>query len=117
VIVGDRSAGAGGRALRFEPARNEAASRFLYRLDARDLLRLTLQTDDRDEVFWVIVHSHTHTAAIPSPTDIRQANYPEALYMLVSLAESEADEHGRSRIQAWRIRDGRTFEVAVLDGE
>ena len=117
VIVGDRSAGAGGRALRFEPARNEAASRFLYRLDARDLLRLTLQTDDRDEVFWAIVHSHTNTAAIPSPTDIRQANYPEALYMLVSLAESEADEHGRSRIQAWRIRDGRTFEVAVLDGE
>jgi len=117
VIVGDRPAAGGGLALRFEPARNEAASRFLYRLDARDLLRLTLETDDRDEVFWAIVHSHTHTAAIPSRTDIRQANYPEALYMLVSFAESEADEHGRPGIRAWRIRDGRTFEVAVLDAE
>ena len=68
VIVGDRPAGAGGRALRFEPARNEAASRFLYRLDARDLLRLTLQTDDRDEVFWAIVHSHVRSAAYSRPT-------------------------------------------------
>jgi proteasome lid subunit RPN8/RPN11 len=117
VIIGNQPAGAGGLALRFEPARNEAASRFLYRLDARDLLRLTLETDDRDEVFWAIVHSHTHTPAIPSPRDTRQANYPEALYMLISLAPSEADEHGRPGIRAWRILEGRTFEVAVLDAD
>jgi [CysO sulfur-carrier protein]-S-L-cysteine hydrolase len=114
VIVGDRPAAEGGRALRFETAGNEAASRYLYRLDARDLLRLTLETDDQDEVFWAIVHSHTHTPAVPSPTDIRQANYPDALYMLVSLADSEADPStGRPSVRAWRIRNDETFEVAV----
>jgi proteasome lid subunit RPN8/RPN11 len=114
VIVGDRPAAEGGRALRFEPAANEAASRYLYRLDARDLLRLTLETDDRDEVFWAIVHSHTHTSAVPSPTDIRQANYPDALYVLVSLAETEADPvTGQPGVRAWRIQGGEIFEVTV----
>ena len=37
-----------------------------------------------DEVFWGIVHSHTHTPAVPSPTDIGLAFYPDALYLLVS---------------------------------
>jgi len=114
VIVGDRPAADGGRPLRFEPAGNEAASRYLYRLDARDLLRLTLETDDRDEVFWAIVHSHTHTPAVPSPTDIRQANYLDALYILVTLAEAEADPAtGEPGLRAWRIREGEIFEVAV----
>jgi proteasome lid subunit RPN8/RPN11 len=114
VIVGDRPAAAGGSALRFEPAVNEAASPYLYRLDARDLLRLTLETDDRDEVFWAIVHSHTHSPAVPSPTDIRQANYPEALYVLVSLAASEADRStGRPGVRAWRLGDGEMLEVGV----
>ena len=118
VIVGDRSAGAGGRALRFEPARNEAASRFLYRLDARDLLRLTLQTDDRDEVFWAIVHSHVASPARPSPTDLRESHYPDSLYVLVSLAPSEADPgSGDPRLRAWRIVDGGVHEVAIsIDG-
>ena len=103
-----------GRPLRFEPAGNEAASRYLYRLDARDLLRLTLETDDRDEVFWAIVHSHTHTPAVPSQTDIRQANYPDALYILVTLAEAEADSAtGEPGVRAWRIQVGEAFEVDV----
>jgi [CysO sulfur-carrier protein]-S-L-cysteine hydrolase len=114
IIVGDRPAAEGGRPLRFEPAGNEAASRYLYRLDARDLLRLTLETDDRDEVFWAIVHSHTHTPAVPSPTDIRQANYPDALYILVTLAEAEADPATREPgVRAWRIRENEIFEIAV----
>ena len=69
LIVGSAPAAAGGRALRYEPTRNAAASPYRYEIDSKDLLRLTLETDDRDEVFWAIVHSHTHTPAHPSPTD------------------------------------------------
>ena len=116
VIVGDRPAADGGRPLRFEPAGNEAASRYLYRLDARDLLRLTLETDDRDEVFWAIVHSHTHTAAQPSATDVGQAFYPDALYILVSLSSEDDAETlpGVPTVRAWRIVDGDMFEVELL---
>ena len=114
VIVGDRYAADGGRALRFETARNKAASPYLYEIDPDDLLRLTIATDDADEVFWGIVHSHTRSPARPSPTDIRQALYPDALYVLVSLADDEADPtSGTPSVRAWRILDGQVHEVEV----
>jgi proteasome lid subunit RPN8/RPN11 len=114
VIVGDGYAAHAGRALRFEPARNKAASPYLYEIDPDDLLRLTIETDDADEVFWAIVHSHTQTPARPSPTDTRQALYPDALYILVSLAPDEADAgSGTPSVRAWRIVNGGVFEVEL----
>src|SRR5215217_3790639 len=55
LIIGDRPAAAGGRALRFVPTRNKAASPLRYEIHPEDLLRLTIETDDADEVFWAIV--------------------------------------------------------------
>ncbi len=77
--------------------------------------RLSIEADDRDEVFWAIVHSHTHSPARPSPTDIGQArSYPDALWILVSLAEAEADPAtGEPGIRAWQIIDGELFEVGL----
>ena len=122
LILGSGPAAAGGRALRFEPTRNAAASPYRYEMDSKDLLRLTMESDDRDEVFWAIVHSHTHTPARPSPTDVGLAFHPDALYVLVSLAEEAAGGLQRSlvhpadpspRIRAWRIVDRHVFEVAL----
>jgi proteasome lid subunit RPN8/RPN11 len=114
LIVGDAPAADGGRALRFEPARNKAASPYRYEIEPADLLRLTIATDDANEVFWGIVHSHTHTPAAPSPTDIGLAFYADALYVLVSLSEDEADPAtGAPSLRAWRIVDGEVHEVAL----
>ena len=114
LIVGDVPAAAGGTALRYEAARNKAASPLRYEIDPDDLYRLTVATDDADEVFWGIVHSHTHTPAVPSPTDIGLAFYPDALYLLVSLSDEEADAAtGALSLRAWRIVGGAVFEVAL----
>ncbi len=114
IVVGDRPAAEGGRALRFEPTRNAVASPYRYEVHPDDLLRLTLQTEDADEVFWAIVHSHVRSAARPSPTDIGAARYPDALYILVSLSEAAADPAtGEPSVRAWRIVDGVVFEVAL----
>lgn len=114
LIVGERPAAEGGRALRWEPVRNAAASAYRYEIHPDDLYRLTVATDDADEVFWGIVHSHTHTPAVPSPTDIGLAFYPDALYILVSLADDEADlGTGLPSVRAWRIVDGEVYEVAL----
>ncbi len=114
LIIGDRTAADGGRALRFEPTRNKAGSPFRYEIHPDDLLRLTISTDDADEVFWAIVHSHTHTPAIPSPTDVGLAFYADALYLLVTLNETEADtETGAPGVRAWRIVDGEVHEVRL----
>jgi len=104
----------GGVARRWEPARNEAASPFRYRVHRDDLYRLTVETDDADEVFWAIVHSHVRSPAVPSPTDVGAATYPDALYILVSLAEDEADAATeRPSVRAWRIVDKAIHEVEV----
>ncbi len=114
LIVGDQPAAAGGRALRWLPTRNRAASPYRYEIDSDDLLRATIETDDADEVFWAIVHSHVGSPARPSPTDIGLAFYPDALYVLVSLHPDEADPStGMAGIRAWRIVDGRVYEVGI----
>jgi len=114
LIVGNAYAVVGGRPLRYEPVRNAAASPYRYQIDADDLYRLTVATDDADEVFWGIVHSHTHTPAVPSATDVGLAFYPDALYLLVSLSEDEAHPmSGLPSVRAWRIVDGLTHEVAL----
>lgn len=114
LIIGGAPAADGGRALRFEPTRNKAASPYRYEIHPEDLLRLTIETDDVDEAFWGIVHSHTHTPAVPSPTDVGLAFYPDALYLLVSLSDDEADPvTGEPSVRAWRILGGEVFEVSL----
>jgi proteasome lid subunit RPN8/RPN11 len=110
LIVGDGPAATGGRALRFEPTRNRAASPYRYEIHPDDLLRLTIATDDADEVFWGIVHSHVRSPAFPSPTDVGLAFYPDALYVLVSLADDEP------ALGAFRIVDGGIHPVELLVG-
>ncbi|HEY4227522.1 MAG TPA: M67 family metallopeptidase [Candidatus Limnocylindrales bacterium] len=114
IVVGGRSAADGGVALRWAPLRNQLASPFRYAIEPDDLLRLTIETDDADEVFWAIVHSHVASPARPSPTDLRESHYPEALYLLVSLDPAEADAAtGAPSLRGWRIVDGGVHEVEV----
>jgi [CysO sulfur-carrier protein]-S-L-cysteine hydrolase len=114
LIIGDAPAAGGGRALHYVPTRNKAASPYRYEVDPADLYRLTIETDDADQVFWGIVHSHTHSPAVPSPTDIGLAFYPDALYLLVSLSDDEADPAtGEPSLRAWRIVGGAVHEVAL----
>ena len=56
-----------------------------------------------------IFHSHTHSEAYPSETDRRQAFYPEAHYLLVSLADRNNPD-----LRAFTIRDGQVDEQDVV---
>ena len=117
LIVGDAPAADGGRALRYEPVRNAAASPYRYEIHPDDLYRVVVGADDADEVIWGIVHSHVRTPAVPSPTDIGLAFYPDALYLLVTLSEDDADPvTGAPGVRAWRIVEGAVHEV-TLEGE
>jgi len=114
LIVGDRPADDDGRVLRWVPTRNALASPYRYEIDPEDLFRVTIETDDDGEVIWGIVHSHVASPARPSPTDLRQSFYPDALYLLVSLDPVEADPTtGVESVRAWRIVDGGVHEVAL----
>jgi [CysO sulfur-carrier protein]-S-L-cysteine hydrolase len=82
-------AGPDGRIERFYPMRNADESSFTYRLDPKEQLAVFEEIEDAGWELRAIFHSHTHTEASPSATDRRQAFYPDAFYLLVSLADRE----------------------------
>jgi [CysO sulfur-carrier protein]-S-L-cysteine hydrolase len=115
VIVGSAYAASGGTAVRFVPTRNAAASPSRYVIDSAEMFEVIRDSESRDEEIWGIVHSHTHSAAVPSPTDVAQAAWwPDALYLLISLRDDLADPAtGEPGIRGWRIVDGEMFEVRL----
>jgi [CysO sulfur-carrier protein]-S-L-cysteine hydrolase len=110
LLVADRVAGEDGVPNRFVGLRNAAASPYRYLIDPDEQLRVMLEIDDADEVVWGIVHSHVASAAVPSATDIGLAFYPDALYLVCSLASEPPV------VRAWSIRDGRVIEVPLQVG-
>ena len=84
-----------------------------YYMDPRDQLRVYNEIDALDLDVIGYYHSHTHTEARPSPTDIRLATDLAATYVLVSLQDA------RPAIRAWRIAKERpedeTGELTELE--
>ena len=85
--------------------RNADASPVTYRLDGREQLRVFNEIDDQGWELWAIYHSHTHSEAYPSETDQRLAFYPDARYLLISLADREEPV-----LRSFWIRDGNVEE-------
>ena len=82
-------AGSGDRVDVFYPCRNAAQSAKVYEVDGRDFLKADRDAEARGIELIGVMHSHTHTDAYPSPTDIDQAPDPSWHYVIVSLRESE----------------------------
>jgi proteasome lid subunit RPN8/RPN11 len=101
--------GKDGRVAHFRRCENAEHSPFRYSVAPRELLEIDKETRERDWDVLAIYHSHTHTEAYPSPTDVRLAAYPEAVYVLVSLQD---DEH--PAVRAYNIRDGVITELDVV---
>jgi proteasome lid subunit RPN8/RPN11 len=94
--------------VRLYPMHNADESPTTYRLDPKEQLRVFDEIEDDGLELYAIYHSHTHTEAYPSPTDRRQAFYPEAYYLLVSLADREEPV-----LRGFRILDGEVTEEEV----
>jgi proteasome lid subunit RPN8/RPN11 len=73
----------------FYPCRNAAASSRVYEIDGRDYLRVDREAQGRGLDIVGVMHSHTHTEAYPSPTDLKQAVDPNWHYVIVSLKRVE----------------------------
>ena len=97
----------GGVPTRFLPMANAAASPYRYLIDPAEQLRVFLEVDDADEVVWGICHSHVASAPEPSMTDVGLAAYPDALYLICSLASEPPV------VRAWSIRDGAVAEIVL----
>jgi proteasome lid subunit RPN8/RPN11 len=109
LVAGDL---ASGRATAFHSARNSEASPLRYNVHPDDLVRIVFGIEDAGDDLIGIFHSHTHTPAVPSATDLRSAQYPDAFYVLATLTDPTAAP--AVALRAWRILDGVSTEVPLL---
>jgi len=89
------------------PTRNLAASAQVYTVDPREHLHLDREAEHAGQAVIGVFHSHTHTDAYPSPTDIAQAPDPSWHYVLVSL------RHEVASVRSYRIAAGLAIEEAI----
>ena len=109
-LLGYRADGDGGtiRAVRVHRARNVFASRKRFEIDGKELLHV-LDDFERDGLeLGAIYHSHTHTAPVPSQTDINfAANWPGLEWVIVGLAGEEPE------VRCYLIEAGVVREVEL----
>jgi proteasome lid subunit RPN8/RPN11 len=90
------------------PADNVAASARIYTVAPRDLLRADRAAEAAGGELIGVYHSHTHTEAYPSPTDIDAAPDPGWHYVIVSLRDTEPT------VRSYRIVGGKIAEESVV---
>ena len=89
------------------PTANAAASAKLYTVDPGDHLRADRDAESAGLEIVGVFHSHTHTDAYPSPTDVAQAPDPSWHYVIVSLRQA------LPAVRSYRIVDGTVTEEPV----
>lgn len=93
---------------RIYPAANAAASARVYTVEPRDLLMADKDAERAGLQLIGVYHSHTHTDAFPSPTDIAQAPDPAWHYVVVSLRDTHPV------VRSYRIAGERADEESVV---
>jgi proteasome lid subunit RPN8/RPN11 len=115
-FIGGKVDGTQWAATRLYPMTNAAASPVFYRPDDREMLAALKDMDERDLDVASIFHSHVATRAYPSPTDVREAHYPDAVFVIVSFEDRDNPQSRGYLIhkQDWRDATGEVEEVQLV---
>lgn len=104
-------AGRVGALVQVYETRNVAEGNRLYEIDPRQLVDLEFRLlPELGMEIIAIYHSHPESPAYPSPTDIELAFWPDALYLICSLADRE-----RPEVHGFHIRDGLVHVVTLTE--
>jgi [CysO sulfur-carrier protein]-S-L-cysteine hydrolase len=102
-------AGRGGVPMRLYQTRNVAAGNRLYEIDPAQLIDLEFrELPAQGSEIVAIYHSHPASPAYPSATDVELAFWPDAVFLICSLANREQPE-----VRGFRIRNGAIQEVMI----
>lgn len=106
-------AGVDGQAHRLYRISNTARSPYRYLMDPQEQLNADKDAEKNGWDFVAFYHSHTHSPAYPSVTDVRmalQSGYLSVNYVLVSLEDREIPD-----IRAYRISEtGEIIEEELI---
>ncbi len=79
-----------------------------FEMDPRQQIAAMREMREAGERLFAIYHSHPQGPPSPSPADIRLAGYPQALNLIVSLANPDLPE-----VRGFYIRRGEVEEVTL----
>lgn len=94
----------GNEVVRFVPTTNDAHSAKVYTINPKEHLRAELAAEADGLEIIGCAHSHTHTEAYPSATDVAQAPDPQWHYIIVTLMR-DAPEARSYRIEGATITE------------
>ncbi len=101
-------AGRDGEVCEVYPAANAARSARVYTVEPRDLLHADRAAEAAGLSLIGAWHSHTHSPAYPSPTDVAQAPDPDWHYVIVSLSDTDPV------LRSYKVVAGAVEEEAVV---
>ena len=102
-----------GRVVKVFRMSNASASPVRYSLEPKEQLAVYNNLDENGWDLGAVFHSHTHTQAYPSPTDLRLAT-EDVPYVIVSLATDPPSVRAfRINKENWMDSTGRIEEVEV----
>lgn len=90
------------------PTANAAASARVYTVEPAQMLAADRDAEAHGWELIGVWHSHTHTEAWPSPTDVTQAPDPAWHYAIVSLRDVEVS------LRSFRIQGGKVIEEPAV---
>lgn len=74
---------------------NTTRSPYRYLMDPQEFLKADVDSEENGWSFIAFYHSHTHSSAVPSDTDVRmarQSGYYDVHYILVSLQNTQVPD-------------------------
>ncbi len=96
----------------YRTTNNDPMPRVRYNVEPRELLDALREIEEKGWDLLAIYHSHPESEAYPSGTDVSLSYYPQAVYLIASLADELAPV-----VRAFRIVDRQITELdLVVDG-
>lgn len=80
----------------------------LFTMDASAQIDAMRRIREQGEELFGIYHSHPHSPALPSPEDLEQAAYPDALYLIISL-----NTRGVLEMRGFRVHENKAEAVEL----
>jgi proteasome lid subunit RPN8/RPN11 len=79
-----------------------------YKINSQEMFSINKEIRENGWELLGVYHSHIHTEAYPSPTDVKSALLPESIYFIISLRDPE-----RVLIRGFFINKGKITEIEL----
>ncbi|HFE38780.1 MAG TPA: M67 family peptidase [Gammaproteobacteria bacterium] len=99
-----------GRVSTIYPVPNVSAKpERLFSMDAKAQIDAMRSMRENGEQLFAIYHSHPHGSAYPSATDLKEAQYPDVVYLIISL-----DTEGVLNLCGYYLNAGKVETLKVV---